>query len=263
MRKDLISLYELQLHVKSWGNSNNERVRTFLKEVFKIGFTNQVSDIFTMDEFLYGDFLILDKEFLYKEYMEFLKDNEEIDDVLYYIAENNFDGFNDLCMPLVQNIIDISKTFRTKKQTDEEEEFSIQMSDMSNLEERDYNTDEFSMSSFSEEPNYEIDKEKSFLNRDFIRLLRAQKGKKEFSNEYFIRLLREQKELDEVNYIQYQSDYIPEPLKIIDIHTDILEKMEINTNEHLKYNVYARMRIEDYVSEISTLRDKISSVFSN
>ena len=263
MRKDLISLYELQLHVKSWGNSNNERVRTFLKEVFKIGFTNQVSDIFTMDEFLYGDFLILDKEFLYKEYMKFLKDNEEIDDVLYYIAENNFDGFNDLCMPLVQNIIDISKIFRTKKQTDEEEKFSIQMSDMSNLEVRDYNTDEFNMSSFSEEPNYEIDKEKGFLNRDFIRLLRAQKGKKEFSNEYFIRLQREKKELDEVNYIEYQSDYAPEPLKIIDIHTDILEKMEINTNEHLKYNVYARMRIEDYVSEISTLRDKISSVFSN
>ena len=87
MRKDLISLYELQLHVKSGGNSNNERVRTFLNEVFKIGFTNNVSDIFPMNDFLYGDFLILDKEFLYKEYLDFLKDNEEIDDVLYYIAE--------------------------------------------------------------------------------------------------------------------------------------------------------------------------------
>ena len=82
MRKDLISLYELQLHVKSGGNSNNERVRTFLNEVFKIGFTNNVSDIFPMNDFLYGDFLILDKEFLYKEYLDFLKDNEEIDDVL-------------------------------------------------------------------------------------------------------------------------------------------------------------------------------------
>ena len=166
-------------------------------------------------------------------------------------------------MPFVQNINDISKTFRTKKQTDEEEKYSIQMSDMSNLEVRDYNIDEFRMSSFNEEPNYEVDKEKGFLNRDFIRLLRAQKGKKEFSNEYFIRLLREQKELDEVNYIEYQSDYVPEPLKIIDIHTDILEKMEINTNEHLKYNVYARMRIEDYVNEIGTLRKTLSSVFSN
>ena len=39
MRKNLISLYELQLHVKSLANIDNERVRDFLDEVFKFGFT--------------------------------------------------------------------------------------------------------------------------------------------------------------------------------------------------------------------------------
>ena len=87
MRKNLISLYELELHVKSLANIDNERVRAFLDEVFKIGFTNHVSDIFPMDDFLYGDFLMLDKELLYKQYLEFLKDNEEIDDVLYILQK--------------------------------------------------------------------------------------------------------------------------------------------------------------------------------
>ena len=52
-------------------------------------------------------------------------------------------------------------------------------------------------------------------------------------------------------------------LYITYIHTDILEKMKINTNDHLKYNVYARMRIEEYVNKIGTLRNTLSSVFSN
>ena len=37
MDKNLITLYELQLYIKSWGNSNNERVKTFLNNVFQMG----------------------------------------------------------------------------------------------------------------------------------------------------------------------------------------------------------------------------------
>ena len=262
MRKDLINLYELQLQVKSGGNRSNERVRTFLNEVFKIGFTNDVSDIFPMDDFLYGDFLILDKEFIYKEYLDFLNNNEEIDDVLYHIAENDLERFNALCIPSVQNIDDINQIYKTKKETeaiDVEENFSMEASMSYNFEERDDNV-EMHNTIF---PEYELDKNKGFLNENFVRRIREQKGKKEFSNEYFIRLLREKKELDEVNNIENQLDDVPEPLKIIDIHTNILDKMEINTNDHLKYNVYARMRIEDYVNDISKLRNKLSSVFSN
>ena len=73
----------------------------------------------------------------------------------------------------------------------------------------------------------------------------------------------EEKELDEINNIENQSNEKLETLNITYIHTDILEKMEINTNDHLKYNVYARMRIEEYVNEIGTLRNTLSSVFSN
>ena len=251
MRKDLISLNELQLYIKSLGNSNNERVRTFLKEVFKIGFTNQVSDIFPMDEFLYGDFLMLDKELLYKEFLEFLKNNEEIDDVIYYIAENKYGKFNSICSPSVQDIDDINKIYKTTKEIDEESNISTEETDHS-----------FEMHN-TILPEYEQDENKGFLNEDFIKLIKDKKERKDFLNEYFYRRIREEKELDEVNNIENQSNDKSEPVNITYIHTDILEKMEINTNDHLKYNVYARMRIEKYVNEIGSLRNTLSSVFSN
>ena len=233
MRKNLINLYELQLHVKSLSNIDNERVRAFLDEVFKIGFTNHVSDIFPMDDFLYGDFLMLDKELLYKEFLEFLKDNEKIDDVLYYIAENNYEKFNSICLPSVQNIDDINKIYKTTKKMDEESNISKEETDHS-----------FEMHN-TILPEYEQEENKGFLN------------------EYFYRKIREEKELDEINNIENQLNEKSEPINITYIHTDILEKMEINTNDHLKYNVYARMRIEEYVNKIGTLRNTLSSVFSN
>ena len=62
MDRNLITLYELQLYVKSWGNSNNDRVKIFLENVFQIGVTKNYYDIFPMDEFEYGDFLELDEK---------------------------------------------------------------------------------------------------------------------------------------------------------------------------------------------------------
>ena len=251
MRKNLINLYELQLHVKSLSNIDNERVRDFLNEVFKIGFTNHVSDIFPMDDFLYGDFLMLDKELLYKEFLEFLKDNEEIDNVLYYIAENNYEKFNSICLPSVQNIDDINKIYKTTKEIDEELNITTKETDHS-----------FEMHN-TILPEYEQDKNKGFLNEDFIKLIKDKKERKDFLNEYFYRKIREEKELDEVNNIENLSNDKSEPVNITYLHKDILENMEINTNDHLKYNVYARMRIEEYVNEIGTLRNTLSSVFAN
>ena len=251
MRKNLINLYELQLHVKSLSNIDNERVRAFLDEVFKIGFTNHVSDIFPMDDFLYGDFLMLDKELLYKEFLEFLKDNEEIDNVLYYIAENNYEKFNSICLPSVQNIDDINKIYKTTKEIDEELNITTKETDHS-----------FEMHN-TILPEYEQDENKGFLNEDFIKLIKDKKERKDFLNEYFYRKIREEKELDEVNNIENLSNDKSEPVNITYLHKDILENMEINTNDHLKYNVYARMRIEEYVNEIGTLRNTLSCVFSN
>ena len=73
MDKNLITLYELQLYIKSWGNSNNEKVKTFLDNVFQMGISSRYDDIFPMQEFEYGDLLILDQEFIYNEYLKFLE----------------------------------------------------------------------------------------------------------------------------------------------------------------------------------------------
>ena len=259
MHKNLINLYELQLHIKSLSNIDNERVKAFLDEVFKIGFTNHVSDIFPMDDFLYGDFLMLDKELLYKEFLEFLKNNEEIDDVLYYIAENKYDKFNSICSPSVQDIDDINQIYKTKKETDEESNITTEESYNMHLDETDHNFEMHNTTS----PEYELDENKGFLNEDFIKVIKDKKERKDFLNEYFYRRIREEKELDEINNIENQSNHKSESENITYIHTDILDKMEINTNDHLKYNVYARMRIENYLNDISKLRNKISSVFSN
>ena len=45
MDRNLITLYELQLYVKSWGNSNNDRVKIFLENVFQVGLTKRFPSI--------------------------------------------------------------------------------------------------------------------------------------------------------------------------------------------------------------------------
>ena len=73
MDKNLITLDELQLYVTSQGNTNNDKVKTFLNEVFQMGFSMKYDlyqiknyfpqmefsikyrDIFPMHDFEYGD----------------------------------------------------------------------------------------------------------------------------------------------------------------------------------------------------------------
>ena len=93
MDKSLITLHELQLYIKSRGNSKNDRVKFFLENVFQIGLTKKYDDIFPMKEFEYGDLLALDQEFIYDEYLKFLEKNEIYDDVLFFIAENEYPNF--------------------------------------------------------------------------------------------------------------------------------------------------------------------------
>ena len=93
MDRKLISLNELKLYVKSKGKNKNKKVETFLNNVFEIGFSFKYSDIFSMQDFEYGDLLVLDYEFLYEEYLKFLGKNETHDDVLFYIAEFDFIWF--------------------------------------------------------------------------------------------------------------------------------------------------------------------------
>ena len=121
MDKNLITLYELQLYVKSWGNSNNDKVKIFLENVFQMGISSRYDDIFPMTEFEYGDLLILDQEFIYKEYLKFLEKNEIFDDVLFYIAENEYQNFYEQIKYAFKPLEDITKHFKTRKKLIEEE----------------------------------------------------------------------------------------------------------------------------------------------
>ena len=71
MDKKFITLNELQHYVNFKGKNKNEKVKTFLNNVFEIGFSLKYSDIFSMEDFEYGDLLVLDYEFLYNEYLKF------------------------------------------------------------------------------------------------------------------------------------------------------------------------------------------------
>ena len=115
MDRNLITLYELQLYVKSWGNSNNDRVKIFLENVFQIGLSKRYDDVFPMKEFEYGDLLVLDQEFMYKEYVNFLSSNENIDDVLFHIAENDYDKFQNICNDFAPKISDLRNLFEKEK----------------------------------------------------------------------------------------------------------------------------------------------------
>ena len=122
MDKNLITLYELQLYIKSWGNSNNEKVKTFLDNVFQMGISLRYDDIFPMEEFEYGDLLILDQEFIYNEYLKFLEKNELVDDVLFHIAENEYPNFYEQIKYAFKPLEDITKHFKTRKKLIEEED---------------------------------------------------------------------------------------------------------------------------------------------
>ena len=121
MDKKFITLNELQLYVNSKGNSKNEKVKKFLNNVFEIGFSLKYSDIFSMEDFEYGDLLVLDFEFLYKEYLKFLDKNEIYDDVLFYIAEFEYANFYEKIQFTLKNIKNFTSHFKTRKQLIQEE----------------------------------------------------------------------------------------------------------------------------------------------
>ena len=54
-----------------------------------------------------------------------------------------------------------------------------------------------------------------------------------------------------------------EALLTTDLYTDILENMNVKTNDHIKYNFYARMRIDDHINDIKMLRGKLGDIFTN
>ena len=94
-----ITFEELENYLRYEENNYSEEQK-FLDDFYNIGFaktSNEVLDLnidrYPQINFSYDDLERLDKTKLYNNYKNFLKRNEQIDDVLFYIAENYYEVF--------------------------------------------------------------------------------------------------------------------------------------------------------------------------
>ena len=245
MDRNLITLYELQLYVKSWGNSNNDRVKIFLENVFQIGVTKNYYDIFPMDEFEYGDFLELDEKFLYKEYLNFLSLNENIDDVLFHIAENDYDKFQNLCNDFAPKISDLRNLFETRK------EYEKRVSSAREI---------FTNHSFIDDKmDFEDDFKKSFEEIS----KKLEKDKEEPEEKIDENILEIRKIDEDLSQMAAQIDLNEYPYSVSDYFFDnIFDKMNIRINDDIKLNIFARLRINEHLRDIKKLGDDIGTIFS-
>ena len=238
MDRNLITLYELQLYVKSWGNSNNDRVKIFLENVFQIGLSKRYDDVFPMEEFEYGGLLILDQEFIYNEYLKFLEKNELVDDVLFHIAENEYPNFYEQIKYAFKPLEDITKHFKTRKKMIEEE---IERKKQEEIKKRKLQQE----------------------NKKIIREVNKNNNKKESSSVSFSKEV-DSMENREMSMMIDASSYFPNR----DLYTPpetfeekVLRKMEVNINKDLQANLYARIRIEEHLKDIIKTRKDIGSIF--
>ena len=225
MDKNLITLDELQLYVTSQGNTNNDRVKTFLNNVFQMGFSFKYFDIFPMNEFEYGDLLVLDRDFIYKEYLKFLEMNESYDDVLFHIAENEYVNFYEQIYYELKQIDNFTSHFKTRKQLFEEE---IERKRQEEEERRIF------LQKLSEE---NLSKESDFVNEQI------------------------DVEMHEASMMM-NWDGILSRTPIETFEEKVFRQMEININESLQENIYARMRIEEHLKDIKKLRNDVGVLFS-
>ena len=232
MDKKLISLNELQLYVKSRGNSKNERVKTFLNNVFEMGFSYKYLDIFPMEDFEYGDLLVLDYEFLYKEYLKFLEKKETYDDILFYIAENEYANFYELINYAFKDLKNFTSFFKTRKQKLEENSFE---------ESKQTSSDKIiDLEDITETKKDEED------NQDELSNLSINEKRPEYMESALI------------DGLMGSSPYIP-PERI---EEKVLRHFGINVNDLLEANIYARIRIEEHLKNIKQIREDIGSIFS-
>ena len=232
MDKKLISLNELQLYVKSRGNSKNERVKTFLNNVFEMGFSYKYLDIFPMEDFEYGDLLILDYEFLYKEYLKFLEKKETYDDILFYIAENEYANFYEFINYAFKDLKNFTSFFQTRKQKLEEN--SIEESKQTSSD-KIINLEDISETKKDDDDNQE-----------------------ELSNLHVNEKRPIYMESALIDGLMGSSPYIP-PERL---EEKVLKHFGININDVLDANIYARIRIEEHLKNIKQIRENVGSIFS-
>jgi len=94
-----ITIEDLSKYIQ-YSESSYTEDQKFLEEFYNIGFTKKSNEVLDLNidrypqiNFSYDNLQGLDKTKLYNNYKNFLKRNEQIDDVLFYIAENYYEVF--------------------------------------------------------------------------------------------------------------------------------------------------------------------------
>ena len=238
MDKKLITLYELQLYVKSWGNSNNDRVKIFLENVFQIGFSSRYEYIFPMEEFEYGDLLVLDNEFLYKQYLKFLEKNESFDDVLFYIAENEYPNFYEGIKYAYKPLEDIKSYFKTRKKLIEEE-----------IERR--KQEEIRKKREEEQLKKIIEERKKMSEQEESNSVSYSKDVNASEN------MEMSMKMDLDSFFSPKNIYTPPET----FDEKVQRQMGININNDLQANFYARTRIEEHLKDIKKLKAVVANTF--
>ena len=238
MDKNLITLYELQLYIKSWGNSNNERVKTFLDNVFQMGISLRYDDIFPMEEFEYGDLLILDQEFIYNEYLKFLEKNELVDDVLFHIVENEYPNFYEQINYAFKPLQDIQTYFKTRKKLIEEEMERRKQEEIRQKEQEEL------MKKLLEEIKDENDEKENHSSS--------------LRNEINASESREMSQMIDLDSFFPNRDIYTPPETF---EEKVQRLMGVNINKDLQANLYARIRIEEHLKDINKVRTDIGGIF--
>ena len=235
MDKKFITLNELQLYVNSKGNSKNEKVKKFLNNVFEIGFSLKYSDIFSMEDFEYGDLLVLDFEFLYKEYLKFLDKNEIYDDVLFYIAEFEYTNFYEKIQFTLKNIKNFTSHFKTRKQLIQEEKERKREAELRKKEEEKRKKNLDKLENNIGEINHSIDIEAKIADLNYP----------------------EQAFVDAMRFMMNPSTP-PESFE-----EKVFRLMDVKINDVLPVNIFARIRIEEHLKNIKKIKNDIGTVFQN
>ena len=236
MDKNLITLNELQRYIKSKGESENEKVKIFLNNVFEIGFKLRYRDIFPMEDFECGDLLNLDYKFLYKEYLKFLEKNETYDDTLFYIAENQYANFYEKIQYSFKNLDNFKSLFKTRKQLIKEEK--------------------------QRKRREEIRKIKDEFRKKFTELVSKFNTRKKNNNKSET-ISNNKKKMNEELSMMMNYSYSPREIftHMETFEEKIFKQMEIKINDDLEVNIYARIRIEEHLKNIKQIREDVGSVF--
>ncbi len=232
MHKDFITLEGIQNYVKSKGENDFPNAKEFLTSVFNIGFVHEYNDIFPMKDFDYGDFLRLDKDFLYKEFLKFLEKNQLIDNVLFEIAENEYETFFNEISYGLKNLDQFETFFKTKKE-------NIEIEKKSKIETLSSLIEEFNKDDTENEKN-----EKKIASKDL------DQDMKDF------RMAANMSFMYDTSYEDYSNELPEQKFK-----DKIYIKLGMKINYTLVYNFYARMRIEEYLKDIEKLKGYTSNVF--